>query len=108
MSVPFRIGYCINCGEQAYVRNFRGALMGAFPGTKLFYIVLFDDYGRECRVGTLMACEKCDPATFDLEEIKKSLFESAHISGVSGTEPEWKNLPHARIEIVQEFKGGQY
>lgn len=108
MSVPFRIGYCINCGAQTYARNFRGALMGAFPGTKLFWLVLYDDFGRECRVGTLTSCANCDPAKFNIEEIKKSLFESAHVSGVSGNEPEWKNLHHARIEIVQEFKGGPY
>jgi len=103
MSIPFRTGYCINCGEQAYAKTFRGSLLAALPGTKLFYIVLSNDSGVECRVGTLMCCSKCDPLTFDIEKLKQTLFEQPHISGVSGNEPEWK-MPNARIEIVNEYK----
>jgi len=106
MSAKFRVGYCVNCGEQAYARDFRGRLLAPMPGTKLFYIVLSDDEGHECRVGTMMCCKDCDPEKMSIDDIKKVLFESKNVSGVSGDEPEWMLLPNARIEVVQEFKRG--
>ena len=102
MSIPFRVGYCVNCGEQAYVSNFRGAPMSPLPGTKLVYLVLYDDTGDECRVGTLMVCAKCDVSKLVAEDIIKSLFESP-ASGITGKEIEWGKLPHRRFEVYCEF-----
>lgn len=107
MSVPFRVGYCVNCGKQAYARNFRGGLMGAFPGTKVCWIVLSNDAGRECRVGTIMFCKDCDITKVDIAEIKKTLASNPE-SGVTGNEPEWVDLPNARLELVKDFSPKEF
>ena len=107
MSVPFRVGYCVNCGEQAWVRNFRGDLMGALPGTKVCWIVLSDDAGHECRIGTIMICKDCELDKVDINEVKATL-ASNPISGVTGDEKEWKILPNMRLELVKEFVPERY
>ncbi len=107
MSVKFRIGYCVNCGNQAYVCNHRGMLLGAMPGTKICWIVLSNSNGRECRIGTIMFCKDCDISKVKIEDIKATLSSNPE-SGITGNEPEWTDLPIARIELVKEFKQERY
>jgi hypothetical protein len=81
--------------------------MGAMPGTKVCWIVLSNDAGQECRIGTIMFCKNCDISKVKIEDIKATLI-SDPISGVTGNETEWTALPNARLELVKEFTPERY
>jgi hypothetical protein len=97
-------GYCINCGKQAMVRDFKGRCIGGLMGTKLVWLVLdYEDPEREdTKVGSLPVCAKCELDTLDPEKILQDLSNSPKM-GFALNETERSLFKSLKIEFIKRF-----
>lgn len=98
----FKIGYCVNCGEQAMVLDNRHNPVRGLDGTKVCWLTLSSNGEVVTRVGTFPVCGKCDPKKVNLEALKKDLIDTPN-TGISGKEPELYLNPDLGIEVVKTF-----
>lgn len=103
MSIPFKIGYCVNCGVQTWVTNPSNAPLRPMDNTYLVWICLCNDsMAIKTRIGSISLCAAC----FGLDPDPNDLLENLALnpmSGWTGDETEATRYPNRKIEVIKRF-----
>lgn len=103
MRIPFKVGYCVNCGAQTFVRSPQGAPIKPLLGAQLVWLCLCKEDGSiGTRVGSVSLCKDCEIDKVDCADVEANLIAGEN-SGFNGDEIELSYFPKRKLELIKRF-----
>ena len=104
---PYTIGNCINCGQQAQVKNPNGKVVGPIAGSSLVQIELRGSEGSQFAghvsyIGTLPLCPKCDIKDITVDQAVESCLKSP-LSFLKETDAELVHLTDRSLKLLVKY-----
>lgn len=105
--IGYTIGNCINCGQQAQVKNPNGKVVGPISGSSLIEIVLSGPKesqfaGHVSHIGTLPLCPKCDIKDITADQAVENCLKSP-LGFLKEDDSELKYLTDRSLRLLVKY-----